>query len=186
MREPIETEQQVPPVLPAIQFRRMDADDLPRVMQIERDAFAHPWSEDLFRRELTHTWSTILIATGAACTGAACTGAACTGATGLQAGAQPDQGILGFVICWRVHDELHVLNLAVAVEARRRGVARALMLEATEQAHRSGAVLATLEVRRSNEGAQALYRSLGYRQVGIRPNYYQDEGEDAIVMVADV
>ena len=176
MREPIETEQQVPPALPAIQFRRMDADDLPRVMQIERDAFAHPWSEDLFRRELTHTWSTILIATGAAR----------TGATGLQAGAQPDQGILGFVICWRVHDELHVLNLAVAVEARRRGVARALMLEATEQAHRSGAVLATLEVRRSNEGAQALYRSLGYRQVGIRPNYYQDEGEDAIVMVADI
>jgi ribosomal-protein-alanine N-acetyltransferase len=185
VREPIETELPVPSALPAIQFRRMEADDLPRVMQIEGDAFAHPWSEDLFRRELTHTWSTILIATGAAR----------TGATGLQVGAQPDNGhvghqgshgILGFVICWRVHDELHVLNLAVAVEARRRGVARALMLEATEQARRSGAVLATLEVRRSNEGALSLYRSLGYRQVGIRPNYYQDEGEDAIVMVVDI
>jgi ribosomal-protein-alanine N-acetyltransferase len=154
----------------------MQADDLPRVMQIERDAFAHPWSEDLFRRELTHTWSTILIATGAVR----------AGPRGEPAGAQQDEGILGFVICWLVHDELHVLNLAVAVEARRRGVARALMLEATEQAHRNGAVLATLEVRRSNGGAQALYHSLGYRQVGIRRNYYQDEGEDAIVMIADI
>jgi ribosomal-protein-alanine N-acetyltransferase len=182
VREPIETERQVPPAQPAIQFRRMESGDLPRVMQIERDAFAHPWSEDLFRRELTHTWSTILIATGAVR----------GGARGHQLGAQPvqgdqgNQGILGFVICWLVHDEMHVLNLAVAVEARRHGVARALMLEATQQARQNGAVLATLEVRRSNEGALALYRSLGYRQVGIRPNYYQDEGEDAIVMVADL
>ncbi len=162
-----------PSGLPApagISFRRMRGDDLPRVMEIERVAFAHPWSEDLFRRELTHSWSSILVATE-------------------QASAdlgEPVEVLIGFVICWLVHDELHILNLAVAQEARRRGVARALLREATEQARRSGAVLATLEVRRSNLGALELYRSLGYRQVGIRPNYYADEGEDAIVMVADI
>jgi ribosomal-protein-alanine N-acetyltransferase len=74
----------------------------------------------------------------------------------------------------------------VALDERRKGAARALMEEAAQRGRRAGAVLATLEVRRSNHGAIALYRSLGYRQVGIRPNYYVDEGEDAIVMVLDL
>jgi ribosomal-protein-alanine N-acetyltransferase len=85
-----------------------------------------------------------------------------------------------------VDPELHILNIATAVEERRRGVARALMQETAARGRKAGAVLATLEVRRSNGGAIALYRSLGYRHVGIRPNYYADEGEDAIVMVADL
>jgi len=85
-----------------------------------------------------------------------------------------------------VDPELHILNIATAVEERRRGVARALMQETAARGRKAGAVLATLEVRRSNAGAIALYRSLGYRQVGIRPNYYADEGEDAIVMIADL
>ena len=85
-----------------------------------------------------------------------------------------------------VHDELHVLNVAVASEERRRGVARALLEEMTERGRLGGAVLATLEVRRSNRPAIRLYESLGYRQVGVRPNYYVDEGEDAIVMNADL
>jgi ribosomal-protein-alanine N-acetyltransferase len=93
---------------------------------------------------------------------------------------------VGFVVYWLIHDELHVLNIATALEERRRGVARALMEEAARRARAAGAVLATLEVRRSNASALALYRDLGYRQVGIRPNYYVDEGEDAIVMVLDL
>jgi ribosomal-protein-alanine N-acetyltransferase len=90
------------------------------------------------------------------------------------------------VVFWLVHDEVHVLNLGTALEARRRGVGRALMEEAHALGRRRGAALSTLEVRRSNAAAIALYRGLGYRQVGIRPNYYAEEGEDAIVMVRDL
>ncbi len=164
MRQPIDDLQ--PEERPApFNYRRMALDDLDRIMAIEKDGFAHPWSGDLLRREMMHDWSTILLAT------------ARRGAT---------ETILGFVVFWLVHDELHVLNIATALEARRRGVAWALMEEAAARARRGGAVLATLEVRRSNEGAIALYRALGYRQVGVRPNYYADEGEDAIVMVLDL
>jgi ribosomal-protein-alanine N-acetyltransferase len=148
----------------------MVLEDLDRVMQIERDGFAHPWSAELIRREMAHDWSTILVATEAR----------------RGPGGAVREVLVGFVVYWLVHDELHVLNIATDRTERRRGVARALMDEAAARARQAGAVLATLEVRRSNAAALALYRQLGYRQVGIRPNYYVDEGEDAIVMVLDL
>jgi len=140
--------------------------DLPRVMEIERGAFAHPWSEDLVRRELEHAWSIFLLATEA---------------RAEQSGESPE-AVVGFVIAWLVHDELHVLNVAVAPEERRRGMGRALMEEVQGRGRRQGARLATLEVRSSNAPALALYRALGWRQVGIRPGYYADENEDAVIM----
>ena len=155
---------------PSLTFRRMTPSDLDRVMEIEKDGFAHPWSADLLRREMMHDWSTILLAVEPRRGRAALSG----------------EAVVGFVVYWIVHDELHVLNLATAVEERRRGVGRALMIEAAHRARAAGAVLATLEVRRSNLAALALYRELGYRQVGMRLNYYVDEGEDAIVMVQDL
>ncbi len=94
--------------------------------------------------------------------------------------------LLGFAIFWVVHDELHILNVATAPAHRRRGVARAVMEASIEFARGKKCTLATLEVRRSNEGAIDLYKSFGFRAVGIRPNYYVDEGEDAIVMVLDL
>jgi ribosomal-protein-alanine N-acetyltransferase len=145
-----------------LRFRQMREADLPRVVEIERAGFRHPWSEELLRRELDHAWSRILLA--------------------VAEGADGTERILGFVVFWIVHDEIHVLNVATALEARRHGVARALMGQTVEEGRRRGSRLATLEVRRSNLPAIALYRALGYRQVGVRPNYYADEGEDAIVM----
>ncbi len=153
---------------PASAFRRMREEDLARVGEIERSGFAHPWSEELLRRELSHAWSVTLVAVDAA-----------PDAAGREV-------ILGFIVFWLVHDEVHVLNIAVAREARRRGIGRALMLEASAEGRRRGARLATLEVRRSNYPAIELYRALGYRQIGVRPNYYADEGEDAIVMLAEL
>jgi ribosomal-protein-alanine N-acetyltransferase len=85
-----------------------------------------------------------------------------------------------------VHDELHILNVATAPEHRRRGVARAVLQAALDVGRQKRCTLATLEVRRSNGTALELYRSFGFRPVGIRPNYYVDEGEDAIVMVLDL
>ena len=144
----------------ALAFRPMGPQDLARVVEIEQAAFAHPWSRDLLAREMVHDWSTVLLAVEPAAVGS----------------------ILGVVVFWMVQDELHVLNVAVAPEARRRGVARALMHEAERRGREQGARIATLEVRRSNAPAVRLYRSLGYAEVGVRPRYYTDEGEDAIVM----
>jgi ribosomal-protein-alanine N-acetyltransferase len=141
-------------------FRRMREADLPRVMEIERAAFSHPWSEELVRRELGHEFSTVLLAT--------------------EDG--PAGPVLGFAVVWLVHDELHVLNVAVAPEARRRGVARSILDRVERDARDQGARVSMLEVRRSNAPAIALYLSLGYREVGVRPRYYAEDGEDALVM----
>ncbi|MCE9673663.1 ribosomal protein S18-alanine N-acetyltransferase [Myxococcus stipitatus] len=146
-------------------IRKMTEADLTAVMALEKAAFKNPWSPELLRRELEHEWSTIL----------------------LVEEPQPETAplLLGLAIFWIVHDEVHVLNVATAPQHRRRGVARAVMDEVLERGKARRCSLATLEVRRSNEAALQLYRSLGFRPVGIRPNYYVDEGEDAVVMVLD-
>src|SRR4051812_2158449 len=144
----------------------MTADDLPAVLEIEKVAFRHPWSPDLLKRELTHDWSTILLAEER-----------------LPSGFMK---ALGFAIFWIVHDELHILNVATDPAQRRRGVARAVMDATLERGRQRRCTMATLEVRRSNEAALALYRGLSFRAVGVRPNYYVDEGEDAIVMILDL
>ena len=162
MRRPVEP----PRPEASVALRAMRVEDLGRVVEIEKTGFRHPWSRELLERELGHAWSTILLAVDAD-----------------EAGAER---VLGYIVFWLVHDEVHVLNIATALEARRRGIGRELMRAAHDHGRRRGAVLATLEVRRSNTPAIELYRSLGYRHVGIRPNYYQEEGEDAIVMVLDL
>ncbi len=151
---------------PSFHVRAMTAGDLTRVLEIEQVAFRNPWSADLLRRELGHDWSTILVAE--------------------EAGPRGQMTLVGFVIFWIVHEELHVLNVATAPEHRNRGVARTVLESALDQGREKRCTLATLEVRRSNAAALALYRDFGFRPVGIRPNYYVDEGEDAIVMVLDL
>jgi ribosomal-protein-alanine N-acetyltransferase len=153
-----------------LEIRRMSPADLEEVMVIERAAFRHPWSPELFRRELEHDWSTILVAVEPL-----------TSASG-----KGSERIVGFLIYWLVHDEVHILNVAVAPENRRNGIARMLMSETERRAHQASASLLTLEVRRSNQAALELYREFEYRAVGVRPNYYVDEGEDAIVMVKEL
>jgi ribosomal-protein-alanine N-acetyltransferase len=146
-------------------IRQMTHEDMPAVTALEKASFRNPWSPELLRRELDHDWSTILLAEEP----------------------QPDGGrrLLGLAIFWIVQDEVHVLNVATAPEHRRRGVGRAVMEEVLARGRARRCALATLEVRRSNEAAIGLYKSLGFRPVGVRPNYYVDEGEDAIVMVLD-
>lgn len=81
-----------------------------------------------------------------------------------------------------VGDEAHVTTLAVDADLRRRGVATRLVRALLRAAADRGAVAATLEVRRSNEAARALYRRLGFEPAGVRPRYHPATGEDAIVM----
>src|SRR5438045_5101215 len=94
-----------------LEIRRMRPDDLDDVMVIERAAFRHPWSPELFRRELEHDWSTILVAVEPL-----------TSASG-----KGSERIIAFLIYWLVHDEVHVLNVAVGPGHRRQGVGGSLM-----------------------------------------------------------
>ena len=142
----------------------MQPADLGQVLEVEAACFRQPWSADAFQRELEHDWSTILVAVERP-----------------EGEALPGR-VVGFLIYWMVHDEIHVLNVATDPPHRRSGVARLLLAETEKRAAAADCALLTLEVRRSNLGALALYAQLGYERVGVRKGYYAAENEDAIVM----
>jgi [ribosomal protein S18]-alanine N-acetyltransferase len=151
---------------PDLRFRRVERADLPDLLEIERAGFRHPWSEAQLAAELDHAWSVQLAA--------------------LEPGPDGRERMVGYLIVWVVHDELHVLNVATHPGHRRRGVARALLEQAATLGRSRACRIATLEVRRSNDPALALYRKIGYREVGLRRRYYVEEGEDAILMSLDL
>jgi ribosomal-protein-alanine N-acetyltransferase len=95
--------------------------------------------------------------------------------------ARESGSVVGCVAGWHVVDEFHVLNLTTRADRRRRGIARALMLEVLAYGRRHGLCRVLLEVRRSNDAAIALYQSLGFSTSGVRARYYSDD-EDALDM----
>ena len=141
---------------PDVRIRRLAYGDLARVVAIERRSFPTPWSLPMFLLELAKPG-------------------------GIALAAEEDGEVIGYLVCSRFDEDWHVMNVAVAPHRRRRGVARALLEGLLERLDDAQARL-TLEVRKSNSGARALYESLGFLPAGIRPRYYSDNGEDALVM----
>ncbi len=92
---------------------------------------------------------------------------------------------LGFLLAWDAADEVHLVDIVTHPNARRRGVATALLETLVAHATERQARMVLLEVRCSNEAALALYRRAGFRDVGVRPAYYADTGEDALEMQLD-
>lgn len=137
----------------------MRVGDLPAVLEIERRSFSNPWSAALFLQELKISFSRIIL---------------------LRAGGRAGP-VLGFLCRWFVADEVHVLNVAVHPDHRRRGIGSALMREMLEEAREVRAAAVTLEVRRGNAEAIRLYERLRFEEVGVRRNYY-GRGEDALIM----
>ncbi len=138
-------------------------EDLDELMVIERAAYRSPWSRDVFLEELSREWAHVDVLRD-----------------------PPGGPLRGFVNYWLIRDEVHVLNVAVHPESRRRGLAGRLLEHVIGFATARRCRYVTLEVRRSNHGAIRLYRKHGFRPVGIRPNYYAEEREDAIVMLLEL
>jgi ribosomal-protein-alanine N-acetyltransferase len=96
------------------------------------------------------------------------------------------EAIVAYVCAWLLFDEFRINNIAVAPEHQGRGIGRWFLRGLLDRAHAAGCTRAELEVRASNEPALALYRREGFVEIGRRANYYQQEGEDAIVMSLDL
>ena len=129
--------------------------------RIEADTFPRPWSEESFRQELSRNVAARYLV------------------------AEQDGQVIGYAGAWIILDESHVTNIAVAAPWRGRGVGRKLTETLLWYLSNLGAGYATLEVRVSNERAIRLYRALGFVSVGKRKKYYEDNGEDAYLMVCE-
>jgi ribosomal-protein-alanine N-acetyltransferase len=103
--------------------------------------------------------------------------------SGICLAATVDDELVGYLVCSRYDQVWHLMNVAVAPERRRGGVARSLIGRLVEEG--GGSLPFTLEVRVSNRPAIAMYKRLGFRSAGVRPRYYQDNGEDALIMWLD-
>lgn len=130
--------------------------DVPAALEIERVSFPTPWSQAMFVLELSKASSICLAATG-------------------------DDELIGYLVAARYAQVWHVMNVSVAPDHRRRGVARALMTEIFRLTD-SARTHFTLEVRVSNDAAIEMYELCGFRAAGIRPGYYTDNREDALIM----
>lgn len=134
--------------------------DLDEVVAVEQAVFSDPWPRTFFVEEIAHPQSVAVLVR--------------------------DRGTLaGYLLAWRLDGEMHLGNLAVVPGLQRRGIGRYLLEWLLAEAASGGQERITLEVRASNFAAQELYRRFGFRAVALRRGYYQDTGEDALVMMRD-
>lgn len=143
-------------------YRLMNLYDIDTIVDIEREAFTAPWSAEAFRNELTHNLFAKYMVM------------------------EREDTILGYGGMWLIIDEAHVTNIAIREKYQGMGYGKKLLSEMMKTASYLGARRMTLEVRVSNERAQSLYRKMGFSPSGVRPAYYSDNLEDALIMWADL
>lgn len=146
------------PSEPVLVVRLGRPEDLRAVERIERLSFADPWPGEALYEELQPDRLRLPLVAERAGT------------------------LVGYLMAWRAGEELHILNVAVLPEERSRGAGARLLEAALAEAEADGLVLATLEVRQSNHGARRFYARHGFAAVGRRLAYYQNNGEDAVIM----
>ena len=141
--------------------RRMTLGDVDYIYAIECASFHTPWSRESFVSEMT------------------------TNKCARYMVAEENGRAVAYAGAWLVLEEGHITNIAVAEEYRRQGLGRAVTRALMQYASNLGVQYMTLEVRRSNMAARHLYESLGFVQLGVRKGYYEDTGEDGLLMVCD-
>lgn len=132
--------------------------DAQQMAALDKICFTVPWSLESFEQELTVNDKAIYIV------------------------AELDGQLAGYAGMWQILDEGHITNVAVSPEHRRQGIAAAVLTELIAEGSRRGIRAFTLEVRASNVAAQELYRGFGFQTAGIRPGYYEDNKEAALIM----
>lgn len=134
------------------------AEDVDDIEALEQVCFTDPWSRESLLHELTENpMSTYIVA-------------------------EYEGKVIGYVGIWAILDEGHITNVAVSPEYRRMQVGSALIKTMLEATIKAGIGHHTLEVRAGNEPAKGLYRKFGFEEAGRRKGYYEDNGEDAIIM----
>ena len=139
----------------------MALDDLPQVHRIEEASFHTPWPDEAYRNEIqTNRLATYLVV-------------------------RHEDDVVAYGGIWLMVDEAHITTFAVDPAWRRQRVGETLLLALLDVAIARHAREATLEVRLSNVPARRLYEKYGFRPVGLRPNYYSDDREDALIMTTE-
>ena len=150
------------PLSDSLVFRAMRLEDVPSICQIEQEAFTSPWTAEAFINELTNNhfarYMVMIL----------------------------NEDVIGYGGMWTIMDEAHITNIAVRQDYRGQGFGERLLVELQRTAVFFGMNRMTLEVRVSNEQAQRLYRKLGFSPSGVRPGYYSDNNEDALIMWAEL
>ncbi len=141
-----------------ITCRRMTLEDVPAVHEIDMLSFSLPWPERSFQFELSQN----PVSRGWV--------------------AEADGKIIAMLVLWLIMDEAHIATIATHPNYRRQGIGERLMLVALQAARAEGASRAFLEVRAGNAAAQTMYKKYGFVAAGVRPRYYKDNNEDALLM----
>ena len=144
-----------------LRVEAMRVEDLPRIHLIEQASFSTPWPPHAYRTELEKNRLAHYLV--------------------LRA----EETVVGYAGVWLMVDEAHITTFAVDPRWRRRGIGERLLLAVLDLARAQRAREATLEVRLSNIPARRLYEKYGFRPVGLRPNYYSDDHEDALIMTTE-
>ena len=144
-----------------VTIRRMTTEDVETVAAIEEATFARPWSAESFRREIEKNVAARYLV------------------------AEKHGKVIGYAGAWVVLDECHITNIAVAEAERGRGYGKLLVAALMQYVSNLGAAWADLEVRVSNSRAQHIYAEAGFVSIGKRKRYYEDNGEDAFLMVCE-
>jgi len=146
------------PAVPTV--RRMRAEDVDRVVEIEATSFTSPWRADTFHTLLDRPGAELWVLEG------------------------PDRNVVGYAVLWCILDQGELANIAIASDHRGKGYGALLLGRVMEIARSRGVEALYLEVRVSNTKAAELYRGFGFTRVGVRKQYYDSPTEDAILMVA--
>lgn len=142
-------------------IRRAGKRDIDAIAGLEKICFAIPWSRKSIAHELTENKIALYIV------------------------AEINGQVVGYGGMWHIIDEAHITNVAVMPEYRRKHIASAIITVMIEASVSKGIHRFTLEVRSGNQAARALYSRFGFKEAGLRKGYYEDNGEDAVIMWRD-
>ena len=143
----------------SINVRRMTKSDIDSVIELEKKAYGdHHWSKESFYNEISNELAKYFCAF------------------------DKDGNLLAYAGCWQILEEAHITNIAVSPDYRRKHIGEALLKTIIDSCYKNMVKFITLEVRVSNTAAIGLYEKYGFKSLGTRIGYYQDNNEDALIM----